>query len=127
MSGSDPRASRASDPTALVRGIRVALAATADPRRAPAQQAYMKSAMPFLGVSVPDVRRITRAVATGEKDAAALRAAAGTLWDEATHREHRYAAMQLLALRPNRGEPRLVPLVEHMVRTGRWWDITDEL
>ena len=34
------------------------LRAHADPARAPGQQAYMKSAMPFLGVSVPEARRI---------------------------------------------------------------------
>ena len=25
------------------------------------------------------------------------------------------------------GDPDLVPLIEHMVRTGRWWDFTDEV
>jgi 3-methyladenine DNA glycosylase AlkD len=111
----------------LVARIRAALEASADPDRAEGQQAYMKSAMPFLGVSVPEVRRITRAQAKGEKDADVLRDAARRMWDEATHREHRYAGMQLLALPPGRGSARLVPLIEHMVRTGRWWDITDEL
>jgi 3-methyladenine DNA glycosylase AlkD len=49
------------------------------------------------------------------------------LWDEASHREERYAAMALLGLRPVDGDFAGVPLIEHMVRTGRWWDITDEL
>ncbi|MEU1970409.1 DNA alkylation repair protein [Microbacterium sp. NPDC019599] len=111
----------------LADDIRAALVAAADPARAPGQQAYMKSAMPFRGVAVPEVRRITRAAAKGTTDAATLRAAAAQLWDEASHREERYAAMQLLGLRPLRGDPAVVPLVEHMVRTGRWWDITDEL
>jgi 3-methyladenine DNA glycosylase AlkD len=87
----------------------------------------MKSEMPFFGVSVPQVRRITRAAAAGESDAAVLRDAATVLWDEADHREERYAATHLLALRPNRGDLLAVPLIEHMVRTGRWWDYTDEL
>ena len=56
-----------------------------------------------------------------------LRAASLELWDAASHREERYAAMALLALRPSRGQPELVELIEHMVRTGRWWDYTDEL
>lgn len=87
----------------------------------------MKSAMPFLGVRVPEVRRITRAAAVDEREGATLRAVARSLWDDATHREERYAAEALLALRPLRGDLAMVPLIEHMVRTGQWWDITDEL
>jgi 3-methyladenine DNA glycosylase AlkD len=111
----------------LVAEIRAALRAAADPALAPGQQAYMKSAMPFLGVRVPAARRIARAAAKGEKDAAVLRAAALELWDAASHREERYAAMALLALPPLRGNEDSVDAVEHMVRTGRWWDYTDEL
>jgi len=110
----------------LADDIRAALLAAADPQRAPGQQAYMKSAMPFLGVRVPDARRIATTRAKG-MDAAALRAAALELWDAAGHREERYAAMALLSARSLRGDPELVPVVEHMVRTGQWWDYTDEL
>jgi 3-methyladenine DNA glycosylase AlkD len=111
----------------LVDDIRRALQAAAQPERAPAQQAYMKSSMRFLGIRLPEVRRLTRALGAGESDAAALSAAARTLWDEAAHREERYAAMALLALPPLRGARESLPLIEHMVRTGQWWDITDEL
>lgn len=107
--------------------IRAALRAEADPALALGQQAYMKSAMPFLGVRVPRARAIARQCAKGTTDAASLLDAAGDLWDAASHREERYAAMTLLALRPLRGDPRLVPVIEHMVRTGQWWDFTDEL
>ena len=111
----------------VVEVIRAGLRAAADPARAPGQQAYMKSEMPFLGVRVPEVRRIVRAAASHTADAAMLRTAASELWDAAGHREERYAAMQLLGLRSSRAEWENVALVEHMVRTGRWWDITDEL
>lgn len=111
----------------LVDDIRAALRAAAQPERAAAQQAYMKSAMPFLGIRLPEVRRVTRTLGAGERDAAVLRAASLQLWDEARHREERYAAMALLALPPLSGTLPTVPLIEHMVRTGRWWDITDEL
>ena len=113
--------------TGLAESIRGALAAAADPERAPGQQAYMKSAMPFYGVPLPEVRRLTKAAATGMTDAAALRATAIELWDKASRREERYAAMHLLGQRPLRADPEIIPIVEHMVRTGRWWDITDEL
>ncbi|HWI32609.1 MAG TPA: DNA alkylation repair protein [Microbacterium sp.] len=111
----------------LVRGIRGALHAAADPQRAPAQQAYMKSAMPFLGVGVPQSRRIARAAAKEIKDRETLRGAARVLWAEAAYREERYAAMALLAVRPASDDLSVTLLIEHMVRTGQWWDYTDEL
>ncbi|MEV8148888.1 DNA alkylation repair protein [Arthrobacter sp. NPDC080073] len=43
--------------------IRERLQAEADPDRAKAAQAYMKSAMPYLGVGVPAVRRTVLATA----------------------------------------------------------------
>ena len=113
--------------TALSTEIRAALRAAADPALAPGQQAYMKSAMPFLGVRVPATRRIARLAAKGVKDAALVRASALDLWDAASHREERYAAMALLAMPPLRGNEDIVDVVEHMVRTGQWWDYTDDL
>lgn len=111
----------------VVDRIRRALRGAADPALAPAQQAYMKSAMPFLGVRLPEVRRLTHAEVRGLADPAALLEIARGLWDAATHREERYAAMSVLGMRPLRGEPDLVPVIEHMVRTGQWWDFTDDL
>lgn len=107
--------------------IRERLRAAADPTRAAGQQAYMKSAMPYLGVSVPEARRIARLAGKSLTEARAIRTAALILWNEADYREERYAAMALLGLRVARGDPANLPLIEHMVRTGQWWDITDEL
>ena len=113
----------------LVGAFRAALRAAADPSLAPGQQAYMKSAMPFLGVRVPEVRRLARRVVRdlGVTDGAVLAAAATELWDGATHREERYAATALLALPPLRADAAMVPLYEHMARTGASWDHVDEL
>lgn len=116
-----------SDGRELVAAIRRGLRDVADPARAAGQQAYMKSEMPFLGVRVPDVRRVVRASLPPEADDGSLRTAALTLWDEATHREERYAAMGVLGARRLRGSWTLVPIIEHMVRTGQWWDYTDDL
>ncbi len=115
-----------SDVSPLAAAIRIALRDAADPSRAAGQQAYMKSAMPFLGVSVPESRRITR---TASRDATApeLLAAAVALWEDATHREERYAAMALLASGALKGDSAVVPIIDDMVRTGQWWDYTDEL
>ncbi|MCR2811066.1 MULTISPECIES: DNA alkylation repair protein [unclassified Microbacterium] len=109
--------------------IRAALHSAADPTRAAGQQAYMKSTIPFRGVRLPDVRRLTRAAveSAGAADPAALRDAARELWDDAEYREERYAAAALLAVDGAAADAAVVPIIEHMVRTGRWWDYTDEL
>lgn len=112
---------------ALADSIRLALREAADPALAPAQQAYMKSTMPFLGVRVPEVRRLTKAAARGEADAAPIVAAALGLWRGATHREERYAASALMALRPVRARLDMLDVHEEMIRTGAWWDHVDEV
>jgi 3-methyladenine DNA glycosylase AlkD len=112
----------------LPAAVRTSLRAAADASLAPGQQAYMKSAMPFLGVRVPDVRRLVRTLVRdlGITDPVELTTAARELWDDATHREERYAAAALLGLRPLKGELSLVPFHEHVARTGAWWDHIDE-
>jgi len=113
----------------LVASVRRSLRAHADPSIAASQQAYMKSSMPFLGVRVPEVRRLTKAEARAHPPSglADLERAARTLWDEATHREERYAAASLTALPVARGRMELLPLYEHMAVTGAWWDHVDEV
>ncbi|RJS46525.1 DNA alkylation repair protein [Nocardioides cavernaquae] len=114
-------------PADLVAAVRGSLVAAADPSLAPAQQAYMKSAMPFLGVRGPEVRRLTRAAVreVGVRDGGALLVASRELWDNATHREERYAASELLSLGALKGDWSLVPHLEHIARTGAWWDHVD--
>jgi 3-methyladenine DNA glycosylase AlkD len=113
----------------LVASIRRTLRDHADPGIAPGQQAYMKSTMPFLGVRVPEVRRLTKAAAREHPpaDLRDLEQTARTLWDDATHREERYAATALTGLRIARGRMELLPLYEHMAVTGAWWDHVDEV
>ncbi|QMU97465.1 DNA alkylation repair protein [Microbacterium esteraromaticum] len=110
----------------LVDQIRSALREAADPSLAPGQQAYMKSAMPFLGVRVPAVRALVRAAGRDGADAAELIGTALALWREAEFREERYAALAVMALRPLRGDASLLPVHEEMIRTGAWWDLVDE-
>ncbi|MCR1784369.1 DNA alkylation repair protein [Nocardioides carbamazepini] len=112
----------------LSAAVRTTLRAAADASLAPGQQAYMKSAMPFLGVRGPEVRRLTRALVREQavREPAVLVAAARELWDDATHREERYAAAAILGLRPLKGDLSLVPFHEHIARTGAWWDHVDE-
>ena len=109
----------------LADAIRADLRTAADPALSPGMQSYMKSAMPYLGVRVPQVRRLAQQRGRAA-DAGALRAAAEQLWRTATHREDRYAAQALLALPALRAQLDLLPLHQEIVVTGAWWDHVDE-
>jgi 3-methyladenine DNA glycosylase AlkD len=111
----------------LVAAVRAALRSAADPARAAGQQAYMKSAQPYLGVPVPDVRRLTLALVREHppSSVAEVREAATALWREATHREERYAAVALTGLPIVRGALEMLPLYEEVITTGAWWDHVD--
>ncbi len=113
----------------LVTVIRLELHEHADPALAPGQQAYMKSAMPFLGVRVPEVRRIVKSAARSHPpaDVGDLEGSARRLWDEATYREERYAATALTGMRVAVGSLDVLNLLEHMAVTGAWWDHVDEV
>lgn len=111
----------------LIAAIRRRLAADADPVRAAGAQAYMKSAMPSLGVRVPEVRRIVKAAAR-ELPPGSLEELMSTvlqLWRDATWREERYAAIDLTGLPLAAGEPVMLPLYEEIIRSGAWWDLVD--
>ena len=107
------------------------LRAAAEPARAPRQQAYMKSEMPYFGVGVPECRRIAGSVFRTHPLAAAgaWETAILELWRKAAHREERYAAVELLLFpRYSRWlEPARVPLIEELVVTGAWWDYVDAI
>jgi 3-methyladenine DNA glycosylase AlkD len=113
----------------LVAAIRAALAEAADPARAPAMQAYMKSAMPFWGVANPAQRAIWRRVfAAHPLDTHEVwTRVALDLWRGAAYREERYAAIGLTDLPRYRSYRTFdaVPLFEEMVVTGAWWDLVD--
>ncbi len=85
--------------------------------------------MPYLGVRVPDARRITQSVVAAQplSDLDELEFAARTLWDQAAYREERYAATALTGLPMAKGQLSLLPLHEHMAETGAWWDHVDEI
>ena len=95
--------------------------------KAAAAQAYMKTTQPFLGVPLPEVRRVARELArdAGAVGAADRLALATELWSDATHREHWYAAQEICAAAPCRGRLEFLPLYERMVTEGAWWDIVD--
>lgn len=115
----------------LQRAIRSALRALAEPERAPAMRAYMKSPMPYLGVSAARVKAACREVYASYafKNAELWRADVLSLWRGAKHREERYAAIALTGHRKAAEFQTLaaLPMYEEMIVTGAWWDYVDEL
>ena len=113
----------------LVAAIRAALAGAGDPDRAAAQQRYMKSAMPYRGVSSPELtsllRPLLRAYEPGGR--ASWDATVRVLWDQAEHREEWYAALAVARHRRARRwlDAGSLDLSRHLVVTGAWWDVVD--
>ena len=111
--------------------VRHQLREAGDAAKAAQMQAYMKSALPFHGVSSPDCRVIMRDVLATHPlpDRATWLATVLALWDDADHREERYAALAVAKDRRYVGhrDPDVLPLYRHLVVTGAWWDLVDDV
>ena len=115
----------------LAETLRARLIAIGDPARAAGQQAYMKSAMPYFGVSTVPLRQLCKALFRELRwpDSAAWQADVLAIWRGATHREERYAAVELTAVRAARAFQHMaaLPMYEEMIVTGAWWDYVDAI
>jgi 3-methyladenine DNA glycosylase AlkD len=115
----------------LVGTIRRALAEAADPTKAPHMQAYMKSAMPYRGVSAPILKQLCRDAFTAHPlaSAAEWQRVVLELWRNAGFREERYAAVMLTQARAYREFQTFssLPMLEEMIVTGAWWDVVDAI
>ena len=91
----------------------------------------MKSVMPYHGVSSPRLRLVCRSVFAGVDfpSAEAWRRAVLSIWRCASHREERYAAIELTEIK--RFAPfqtmDALPMYEEMIVTGAWWDYVDAI
>lgn len=117
--------------TALLASITEELPRHADSERAAGQQAYMKRALPFLGLRVPAVRALTHAACKKApcSSLAQFRDTAAHLFEAAQFQEHRYAAVSICTFRGHRAHqtPDVFPTYRAMIVAAEWWDITDEL
>jgi 3-methyladenine DNA glycosylase AlkD len=115
----------------LIAALRASFAAHASPAEAVPMQAYMKSAMPFHGIKAPLRRTLMRSAVKASPctTVGELNATMQALWRGASHREERYAAMELARVGPHAGlmDLRLLPLYETMIVEGAWWDICDDI
>jgi len=131
MSPATPVPANAAD-GALLAAVRDALADAADPAKAPAMQAYMKSSMPYRGVQLPLLRRLLNPIVAAHPlgSFAAWHDTVLALWREAAFREERYAAITLTGQRcyqAFRTSLEALPLYEELIVTGAWWDLVDEV
>jgi 3-methyladenine DNA glycosylase AlkD len=110
------------------------LADAGDPDRAKGQQIYMKSAMPFRGVSAPRLKAALAPLLADPTYRLAGRqeweATTRELWDRAQFREERYSALAICRHRLYRQwaqDPAAMSLYRHLVESGAWWDFVDEI
>ncbi|HEY6740785.1 MAG TPA: DNA alkylation repair protein [Lapillicoccus sp.] len=117
----------------LVDTIRAELARHADPARAAGQQRYMKSTIPYRGLTSPQLTAVLRPILADPGfrivDRDGWEATIRTLWDEVAYREEWYAAIALARHRTYRPwvDSESMPLWRHLVVTGAWWDVVDEV
>jgi 3-methyladenine DNA glycosylase AlkD len=113
----------------LIAAIRRELKRHADPEKAPQMRAYMKSAMPYLGVQTPGLRRACAPVFLAHQLGSFddWRDTVLALWHGARFREERYAALMLTGERAYRDYQTLeaLPLYEELIISGAWWDYVD--
>jgi len=115
----------------LIDAIRFELRALADPDKAEPMRAYMKSAMPYLGVAMPlhrkACKRLVRELPLGSFEG--WRDTALALWREARFREERYCAINLIndPLYRSFQVREALPVYREMIVTGAWWDLVDSI
>lgn len=115
----------------LVQAARKALRDVADPAKAPIMQAYMKSAIPYLGIQATPLRKVARAVFSAHKIESfpEWRDTVLELWRGARYREERYIAIELAGRSTYRKFRTMdaLPMYEEMITTGAWWDYVDSI
>ncbi|MGB5952167.1 MAG: DNA alkylation repair protein [Ornithinimicrobium sp.] len=115
----------------VVQQIRSALAQVGDPERAAGQQRYMKSAMPYRGLTSAELKHGLRPILRGwtPTTRAEWEGDVRSLWDDAAYREERYAALALVKDRKAHLwlDVDVLPLLRHLIVTGAWWDLVDDV
>ena len=103
-------------------------AAAADPERAGPMQAYMKDVAPFLGLTTPVRRALSRTVVEGlsRPDEADCTAIALRCW-QLPEREYHYFAVDHLRRHARACSSGFLPVARHLVTTVSWWDTVDAL
>jgi 3-methyladenine DNA glycosylase AlkD len=113
----------------LVRLVRERIAEAADADKAPQMQAYMKSTMPYRGVTAEPLGRVMKRALDEHllPSRDAWESCVRELWDMAEFREEKYAALAVASHRLYNDfqDPATLPLYRHLVVSGAWWDLVD--
>jgi 3-methyladenine DNA glycosylase AlkD len=116
---------------ALIADVRAELRSAANPAKAAGMQAYMKSAMPFLGVMRTPQKLIYKMVSPLHEltTVEIFRQTVLALWREAEYREERYAPIALTGDKRFAAwqRPELIDVYEEFIVTGGWWDYVDSV
>lgn len=112
----------------LLARLTTAYRPAADPERAAAMRAYMKDVAPFLGLTAPVRRALSRTVLAGSArpDEADCTAVALRCW-ELPEREYQYFAVDYLRRHVRRCSSGFLPVARHLITTVSWWDTVDPL
>ncbi len=115
---------------ALVEDVTSRLAAEADPVRADGQQRYMKSSLPYLGVTLPRTIAIAKEVIAAHPLGSYedWRDTVLALFRESSFRELWYVAEQLAewpTYREYASRLESLEVYEAIITGGAWWDIVD--
>jgi 3-methyladenine DNA glycosylase AlkD len=112
----------------LARYVTAQLKRLADPSKAPAMAAYMKTARAFNGVPTPMRTAILEQMGDRftPRDQKAYARNVIALW-ELPHREEQYCAIWFARRYEEFITPASMPLYERMIREGAWWDFVDEI
>src|SRR5262249_14222859 len=130
----EPRSKRYMRPSMADRDFTLAqfvssrLSEVADPKKAVAMAAYMKTNQPFYGVPNPGRLLIFKEIKQRPSPVnhKAYEREVRSLW-RLPHREERYLAIAYARLYPQFIAPESIRLYERMVRDGAWWDFVDEI
>ncbi len=115
------------DSMGLIDEARELLSAERDPERAEGAAAYLKTDMPFYGVSSPVRRQILKQLggfAPGTNDE--YRSQVTALWGQ-PHREEKYLAIDWARRHRAFITFENIDLYERMVTEGAWWDLVDDI
>jgi 3-methyladenine DNA glycosylase AlkD len=99
-----------------------------NPARAPAEKAYLKSDLEFLGVGLPALREAVRLVKRhyGGLDRHGLVALVNLLWSRPVFERRMMAVLLLEAFEPLL-QPANIALLERLIRQSKTWALVDEL
>ena len=113
--------------------MRAALSEVGDAERARGQQAYMKSVLPYRGITSRELKALLRPLLAdpvlAPRDRGEWEATVRALWHDPEVREERYAAIAVTGHRAARAwqDGDTLPLYRYLVETGAWWDLVDSV